>query len=394
MHVGIFEPWVTHPEAFARTWEEVFRDATESKEGGCRVEKRDPIYVELQRHLDKQAVGFPATRSGVELRILQELFTPEQAGVALHLGIEPKSAIRVHEEMQPSEMPGERVAQLLMEMLRNGAITAKIEDGNYYFFTMPLLVGIAEMHGGRATPQFWQDFSTYMAGEFGRAYTSTKVSQMRTIPVGKSITVEHHVTTYDNIRDIINSTGDPIVINRCMCRMGAAARGNPCKKTHREETCMAFGEWAKLAVAGGVRPISKEEALEIMRQNEEDGLVLQPNNYRKVDFVCACCGCCCGILKVQKALPDPAVVWAHNFYATVDAGSCVGCGTCVERCQVDAIRMDEKSSAAVISLERCIGCGNCVVTCASEALKLVKKDEETVPPMDAPALYRTLAERT
>jgi ferredoxin len=56
--------------------------------------------------------------------------------------------------------------------------------------------------------------------------------------------------------------------------------------------------------------------------------------------------------------------------------------------------MDEKSSAAVISLERCIGCGNCVVTCASEALKLVKKDEETVPPMDAPALYRTLAERT
>ena len=231
------------------------------------------------------------------------------------------------------------------------------------------------------------------AGEFGRAYTSTKVSQMRTIPVGKSITVEHHVTTYDNIRDIINNTSDPIVINRCMCRMGAAARGNPCKKTHREETCMAFGEWAKLAVAGGVRPISKEEALEIMRQNEEDGLVLQPNNYRKVDFVCACCGCCCGILKVQKALPDPAVVWAHNFYATVDAGSCTGCGTCVERCQVNAIGIDEKSGAAVIGLERCIGCGNCVVTCASEAIKLVKKEEETVPPVDAPALYRMLAER-
>jgi Na+-translocating ferredoxin:NAD+ oxidoreductase subunit B len=357
------------------------------------VEHTDKIYVELQRHLDKQAVGFPATKTGVELRILKELFTPEQAEVALHLNVEPKSVIQVHEEMQVSDITVEKVAQLLVEMIKNGAITAKEENGNYYFFTMPLLVGIAEMHGGRATPQFWQDFSSYMAGEFGRVYNSTKVSQMRTIPVGKSITVEHHVTTYDNIRDIINNTCDPIVINRCMCRTGAAARGNPCKKTHREETCMAFGEWAKLAIKGGVQPISKEEALEIMRQNEEDGLVLQPNNYRKVDFVCACCGCCCGILGMQKALPNPAAVWAHNFYAAVDAGSCVGCGTCVERCQVNAIKIDENSSAAVISLERCIGCGNCVVTCPSEALKLVKKAEETAPPLDAPALYKMLAER-
>lgn len=357
------------------------------------MENTDKIYVELQKHLDKQAVGFPATKTGVELRILKELFTPEQAGVALHVSVEPKSVVQVHQEMQASGITVEKVAQLLIEMIKNGAITAKEENGSYYFFTMPLLVGIAEMHGGRATPQFWQDCSSYMAGEFGRAYNSTKVSQMRTIPVRESITVEHHVTTYDNIRDIIDNTCDPIVINRCMCRMGAAARGNPCKKTHREETCMAFGEWAKLAVTGGHQPISKAEALEIMRQNEADGLVLQPNNYQKVDFVCACCGCCCGILGLQKALPNPAVVWAHNYFAAVDAGSCMGCGTCVERCQVNAIKMDENNNAAVISLERCIGCGNCVVTCPSEAMKLVKKAEETAPPMDAPALYKMLAER-
>jgi Na+-translocating ferredoxin:NAD+ oxidoreductase RNF subunit RnfB len=329
----------------------------------------------------------------VELRILKELFTPEQAAIALHLSIEPKSVIQVHQEMKASGTTVEKVAQLLIEMVKNGAITAKEENGNYYFFTMPLLVGIAEMHGGRATPQFWQDFIAYLTGEFGKAYNSTKTSQMRTIPVGKSITVEHHVTTYDNIRDIINNTCDPIIINRCMCRMGAAARGNPCKKTHREKTCMAFGEWAKLAVKGGAQPISKEEALEIMRQNEEDGLVLQPNNYRKVDFVCACCGCCCGILMLQKALPNPALVWAHNYYVTVDAESCAGCGACVERCQVNAIKIESDNGVPVINLERCIGCGNCVVSCAPEAIKLVKKAEETAPPEDATALYRMLAER-
>jgi Na+-translocating ferredoxin:NAD+ oxidoreductase subunit B len=216
---------------------------------------------------------------------------------------------------------------------------------------------------------------------------------MRTIPVEKSILVEHHVTTYDHIRDIINNTEGPIVINQCMCREGAKKRGKPCKKTHREETCMTFGEWAKLAVRGGAKPITKEKALEIMRLNEEDGLVLQPNNYRKVDFVCACCGCCCGILRLQKSIPNPPVVWSHNYFAAVNAENCTGCGTCVERCQVNAIKIDEASGCAVVNLDRCIGCGNCVVTCTSEALKLVKKEKETAPPEDAPALYKMLAKK-
>ena len=115
------------------------------------MENTDKIYVELQKHLDKQAVGFPATKTGVELRILKELFTPGQAGMALHLSVEPKSVMQVHEEMKASGTTVEKISQLLIEMVKNGAITAKEENGNYYFFTMPLLVGIAEMHGGRAS---------------------------------------------------------------------------------------------------------------------------------------------------------------------------------------------------------------------------------------------------
>jgi Na+-translocating ferredoxin:NAD+ oxidoreductase subunit B len=275
-------------------------------------------------------------------------------------------------------------------MVINGAITLEEKNGTDYFFTMPLLVGVIEKHGYKATPQFWGNFNRYMAGEYGKDYAGTKVSQMRTIPVEKSITVEHRVTTYDNIREVIMKTQDPILVNECMCRTGAKARGNPCKKTHRQETCMTFGEWAKLGVRGGAKPITKEQALEIMRQNEEDGLVLQPNNYEKVDFVCACCGCCCGILVRQKMMPAPAVIWSHNYYAAVDGESCAGCGVCVDRCQVDAIKIDEESGHCVINLKRCIGCGNCVVTCPSEALKLVKKEQETAPPADAPALYKML----
>jgi hypothetical protein len=89
------------------------------------LENTDTIYIELQKHLDKQAVGFPATKTGVELRILKELFTPEQAGVALHLSVEPKSAIQVYEEMKATDITVEKVTQLLIEMIQNGAITRR-----------------------------------------------------------------------------------------------------------------------------------------------------------------------------------------------------------------------------------------------------------------------------
>src|SRR4030042_2293334 len=271
------------------------------------METADKVYVDLQKHLDKQAVGSPATKSGVELRILKHLFTPEQAGIALHLNYKPQSASQVYNSAKGSGMSMKKVESLLGEMLRNGAIGGTEKNGVEYYFTVPLLIGIAELHGHNATPQFWADFSEYIGSGFGRAFAGTKVSQMRTIPVEKSIKVEHHVTTYDQIRDIIKSTDGPIIASTCMCREGAKGRGQPCKVTTRAETCMCFGDWARRFVKPGATAISKEQALEIMRKNQEDGLVLQPTNYQKIDFVCACCGCCCGVLRIQKGLPKPAL---------------------------------------------------------------------------------------
>ena len=353
----------------------------------------DKVYVALQEHLDKQAVGFPATKSGVEIRILKHLFNPEQAALVLHLNYKPQSASQLYHSARGSGMSQKKVAGLLEEMLHNGAIGSTERKGAEYYFTIPLLIGIAELHDQNATPQFWADFSEYMRSGFGRAFASTRVSQMRTIPVEKSIPVEHHVTTYDRINEIINSTDGPITVNTCMCREGAKERGRPCKVTTRAETCMAFGDWARRFVKAGAKAISKEKALEIMRRNQEDGLVLQPTNYQKIDFVCACCGCCCGVLNIQKNLPRPALNWSHNFYAAVETASCTACGTCVEKCQMGAIKIDEQNGYSIIDLDRCIGCGNCVVACPSEALRLVKMEKETVPPEDCTSLYKILAER-
>jgi ferredoxin len=282
---------------------------------------------------------------------------------------------------------------LLDDMVDNGSIGIMERDGVEYYHFMPLLIGIVEWYGSKSTPQFWTDFSEYLSQGYGQAYATTKISQMRTIPVQQSLTPEHRVTTYDHVREIINTTEGRITISSCMCREGAKGSGEQCKVTSRTETCMSFGDWSDHFIKLGAREISKEEALEIIRQNEEDGLVLQPTNYQKLDFICSCCGCCCGVLKIQKSLPNPAAQWAHNYYAEVNADMCTACGICVDRCQVDAATLDEVNGYAVINLDRCIGCGNCVANCPSEAMQMKKFEVETTPPQERTDLYRILAEK-
>jgi electron transport complex protein RnfB len=92
-------------------------------------------------------------------------------------------------------------------------------------------------------------------------------------------------------------------------------------------------------------------------------------------------------------MPKPALNWAHDYYAAAETENCTGCGICAEKCQVNAIKIDEQTGKATINLDRCIGCGNCVAACPSEALKLVKIEKETVPPEDCTGLYKILAER-
>jgi ferredoxin len=211
---------------------------------------------------------------------------------------------------------------------------------------------------------------------------------MRTIPVKESIPLDYHVTNYDHITDLINDTKGPIAVVECICRQRASVLGNPCQQTKLMETCINFGDMARNIIRFDIgRELSKEEALDIIQKCESDGLILQPSNSQEVEFVCACCGCCCGLLSVHKMLPKPVDFWAANHYASVNSDLCTACGTCVDRCQVNAIKIDEHLHTSIINLDRCIGCGNCVITCPSEAIRLIKKDKEIVPPEDTENLY-------
>ena len=364
----------------------------DKKDGVIRMNEEEKIYRDLQNHLNRQPIGFPSTRSGAEIRLLKNFFSPEEAQLAMKLSYKPNTMEEIYEKIGDIEISFEDMEKMLDGMMKNGAIGHMEKDGVRYFHNIPLVVGMYEGQLNRLTPQFLADFKEYTSDKaFGLEFLSTKLPQMRTIPVRKSIRPEHSVTTYDHLTDLIMETEGPIVVNECICRKAAGMKGKPCQVTSRLETCTALGDAAKNCIRIGIgREITKEEALDIARQNEADGLVLQPSNTQNVEFICACCGCCCGMLRTHKILPKPVDFWATNYYAEVDPEECSGCETCTGVCQVNAIAIDEQLGIAKVDLNRCLGCGNCVSFCPSDAIRLIRKDDTVVPPRTLEDLYEII----
>ncbi len=155
------------------------------------------------------------------------------------------------------------------------------------------------------------------------------------------------------------------------------------------ETCLAFDSSADYFVQDGRgRYVTREEALAIIRKAEETGLVLQPGNSKTPGNLCMCCGCCCGVLRSLKMNPNPASRVSSPFYAVLDQDVCAGCGTCLDRCQMEAISLPD--GFAELDLTRCIGCGLCVTTCPNNALTLVRKPEALQPSIPKDVVRMTI----
>lgn len=352
----------------------------------------DPAYLALRRHLNRQAVGFPATRSGVELRLLKHIFTPAEARLATRLTFRPEPLATLFERAGDLAASPAELETMLEAMRAKGGVEAEARDGRRCYANAPLVVGMYEYQLDRLTPEFVADFNAYTSTlKFGVELLSTRLPQMRTIPVARSIRPQHYAAGFDEVAALVQAADGPFVVVACICRRKKGLEGHTCKVTAREETCLAMGSMAETArVVGSGREISRGEALALLERNQKEGLVLQPSNTQRADFICSCCGCCCGMLRLHQMLPKPLEFWASNFLARVDADACDGCGTCRRRCQVGAVAIDENGGPAKVNEGRCLGCGVCVPTCKAQAIALVKKPAETAPPQTREDLYATI----
>jgi len=129
----------------------------------------DP-YRELQKHLDKMPVGFPATETGAELRLLKFLFTPEQAQIALALDHKLRTVDQIHSLLRGPEMSLEELKAKLEEMVDRGTTLTKKQNGVDAYANMPFVIGMLELQVERGTKEFLRDTREYFEEKYAAAY--------------------------------------------------------------------------------------------------------------------------------------------------------------------------------------------------------------------------------
>jgi len=353
------------------------------------VSKENDVYRKLQRHLHKMPVGYPATKTGVEINLLKSIFTPEQANIAIHLDYKHKTVDQIFETASEQVGSKEELKRVLDDTVSNGGIFRRERDEEQEYAVLPFLMwGMYEHQLKRLDKEFLDDSNEYIMGEFGLEFATNRLPKMRVIPVNESIEVEQHIATYDELRQLIEQAGEQIAVQECFCKKAKDIQGNSCQVTDRRELCMSFGDLADLYIKEGwARKIDQQEAMEMAHKNEEEGLVLMPGNHQKPEFICSCCRDCCQMLMTIKNFPKPAEGVGTNYYVEVNPDLCTGVGTCVGRCPMDAVTL--MNGFAAIELDRCIGCGLCVPVCPENAIFLVKKKQETLPPLSSEELFDT-----
>jgi len=330
------------------------------------------LYEKLAKFLDDLPGGYPATDSGVEIRILKRLYTPDEAELAISLSLIPEEAVAIAKRAGKSE--GE-VAVQLKTMARKGLIYS-LEDVDKppKYMATQFVIGVWEYHVNDLDPNLIRDMEEYIP-HLMDFEAWKKAPQLRTVPVGESLPVKLEVMPYEKADELLREH-TKFLVAPCICRKERTMVGEGCWKS--SESCLVLGRAADYYERNGIgRVIEREEALDILRKANEHGLVLQPSNSQKVTNICCCCGCCCAILRTIKLNPKPAEYVSSAFIAEHDSDLCKECQVCIDRCPMDA--MENDGEGIVQNPGRCIGCGLCVSTCPTEALKLLRKSESQVP---------------
>ena len=360
------------------------------------IYKEKDVFRDLQKHLDKMPIGFPTTKSGSDIRILKQLFTPQEAEVAMLLKFgwerDLETLDTIYNRIDDKNISKKDLGIILDEMGRKGLIMTKRDLEQKFYGNALLMVGIFEFQVNRLNKDFIEDFHDYFDEGWLPETLKLKGAQLRTIPVEKSIELEQNVSNFDKVQELFKTTDGPYMVANCICKQLKNIEEHPCKVTDRREVCMGFGHAAKLYIdQGWGREITKEEAIDILKQNQEEGLVLQADNSQKLTFLCSCCSCCCEGLSRFLKIPNPGKMMVSNYYAEVDADYCTVCETCIEICPMEAIKLVDE--IAKIKQKRCIGCGNCVAKCPSDAIKLHKKDRQFTPFPTMDDLFDKIMER-
>jgi electron transport complex protein RnfB len=337
-------------------------------------------YKLLAERLDALPNGFPPAPDGAELRLLEKLFSPEEAALAAELRLTPESAQQIGDRLIQSGWEGVDSSVLqdrLKGMSRKGLINARRIEGGLGFNLMPFVVGIYEAQIGRIDAELAHLFEDYYRQAFQQMLT-IQPAYHRVVPVGESVRMDMEIRPYESASQMVDNAQAWGVID-CICRTQKALIGEPC--SHPLDVCMILSQ--KPGVfdqTPAIHALTHEQAIDTLQRAARAGLVHSVSNFQEeISYICNCCTCACGILRGVAELGIANAVASSAFINRVDKDLCVGCELCIETCQFNALSL--QVCLAVVNDMRCVGCGVCVSSCPEGALVLMRRPPEEVLPI-------------
>ncbi len=291
----------------------------------------------------------PLKETAPEYYGLECVVTDDMADVALGMDL------RVY---MPTEAIAERCGKSVEETHEHllklediGIIESKVENGVEEFILLIFVPGVfelmvADLPQVEEYPQIARAFEEYTRIRMGRMVPNVPRGHgpMRVIPVQAALDGQQRVASYEEITYWLDKYDPSISVGDCECRISRRLMGEGCGHLEKD-MCVIVGHTAESTIrTGKTRRITKQEALDIFKKAEENGLMHQVTNIDgpdKIFAICNCCRCSCFALRTSQYFNTPNLSNC-NYVAKLDKEKCVACGQCVDTCPGDALQLGQK----------------------------------------------------
>lgn len=306
--------------------------------------------LDLANHISRKKRGSKneIKADDPEYLILEPVVTEEMAEVALCMKIRKKYTA---EELAPlCDKSLEKTEKLLWDLAVAGVcFVNKINEVDTYWYDT-WVPGIMEMmvnnkENVNKHPQIAEAFEAYgrVRGPKSTGAFPVGVGLMRVIPIEQAIDGETRRASYEEVSKYLNEN-DIFTVSDCSCRTARRVMREGCGHL-AEDMCIQMGHAAEYYIrTGRGREITREEAFEIIKRAEENGLMHQIPNLDgsgKTHAICNCCGCSCLALRTASMFKNVDMV-RSNYVSSVNKEKCVACGECVVNCPVNALKLGQK----------------------------------------------------
>jgi NAD-dependent dihydropyrimidine dehydrogenase PreA subunit len=368
-----------------------------------------PVYEQLAETLALRNEPFggvcPVVKCTELYALLEHLFTPEEAEIGAKMPLNPISAEALAREIGRNPQDVEKLLEAMADkgmVITAGAIFGVVvEEGEgRQYILIPLMPGSIELQMVRnVVDDRSKEFARVLKGYFAALSRLKEAGTPAAIPTASlsrvavaedAIPAEAEILPYDRVSKYVADSGW-ISLMTCGCKNVGKLLGHPCDKP--SDVCMGFHSGPVpdgFAESGLGRLLSKEEALKTLDRTEKAGLVHIITNIS--EGVVYCCNCCMDHCLTLRALKSPVMFAGpapSSFIMVVDEDKCMGCGDCIDRCQFEALSMQD--DIVVKDADSCFGCGVCVSVCPTSALRMELREQRPTPCKDYGELIQMMA---